>query len=385
MPRVLYVTMLQPIPLTNGGTNRSYQIKVDLENAFEPDNIQVLSLPDHTFRHWVYDTAKTLPPLQAKALRYLHYQYWRVFNRNRLDNPHHKNYFIDFRSYAKFRAIMTQFKPDAVVIEQPHFERILEFNGKINIPTLICPQNLEAFVITKDEVSKSRANSARFTNFAHEMDVFTRCAARGLISRLEHRFIESLGIPCDYYPYQPVGLHRQMLLRIREKRRKSKLQKGLYVLMGSVAHPPVGLATAWWIQQATQYGLPDGVRVIILGRGAERFIPAGSTIPNVEVRSWIESTELEALLTEAQGALVPYVEGFGALTRISDLLCAGVPIIASTLATAAVDPDPLMLPVENKWQAWHDAMHNVMTHSGVIEAIPNESPSILSEMIKRIL
>jgi hypothetical protein len=71
--------------------------------------------------------------------------------------------------------------------------------------------------------------------------------------------------------------------------------------------------------------------------------------------------------------LVPRQEGFGALTRMPELSCAGVPVLASASVTFAQDPPPGTTIVDDSWDAWRAAMESAVHEGGTTAAADYEA------------
>jgi glycosyltransferase involved in cell wall biosynthesis len=107
---------------------------------------------------------------------------------------------------------------------------------------------------------------------------------------------------------------------------------------------------------------------VVAGLHTETLLPAGETLPDVEVRGWLEDDALHALLARVTAVVVPPHRGFGALTRMPELACAGVPLIVSRSATFAQDAPPGAVVVEDRWDAWCAAMESMCDAGGVVPA-----------------
>jgi glycosyltransferase involved in cell wall biosynthesis len=177
-----------------------------------------------------------------------------------------------------------------------------------------------------------------------------------LISRAEVAITGGLGLDSRYYPYVPVGAIRQRNEQIRRRRASASFEPGLFILMGSARHYPTRRSLEWFVGSACRHGLPAGVHVITLGHdtnalAARREIPAG-----LELWGWLGQEELDDLLGRAPAVLIPQKLGFGALTRLPELACAGVPVVTTAYPTYAIDPTPGIHVVEGGWDAWCAAM-----------------------------
>jgi hypothetical protein len=411
----LFVTLYTPDPNGNGGNHRSYQILYDLQDAFGSENVTYTN-----YNHWYRGVeppaspdAKPVKPrktwverLRDKVqLRTKWRSVWkewrnqlRLFRRLKLNHVHSpnsdgtnssvegeavfrilKNPLEDnvFRSvysthyetnrYSRteftrhYRSLLKQHEPDVVVIEHSGFIDVIDHNKKHGIPTIICPQNLDALDLTDLPTPNQWTTHARLYDLASELTVFERCERRLFISKVEAGFVQGMGFASDFYPYRAVGEIRERMLQVRQERAAQAQTRGLFLLIGSAHFPPIGDGLRWFAEEAAVNGLPEGVRVVAVGRGTEKLLAPSLTPAALELKGWTEQEELEQLLRQVEGILVPYRMGFGALTRLSELPVSGIPIIASEFATRGLESIDGIFPVANHWRAWCDAIEGVMS------------------------
>jgi hypothetical protein len=82
--------------------------------------------------------------------------------------------------------------------------------------------------------------------------------------------------------------------------------------------------------------------------------------------------------------------GFGALTRLPELSCAGVQAIVSRHATLAIDSPPGTEIVDDDWDAWWAKMEEMgrdvpRLSLADYEAWEASQPRILTSVVKRII
>jgi hypothetical protein len=239
------------------------------------------------------------------------------------------------------------------VIEHMGFANLLSANSKYGIPTVACIANIESFD-TAVPLSSDQRRDVYLTaiDFADEFEALAQCEERLFISKVETGLIGGLGLASRYYPYVPVGEIRQKLKNVRQMRIDNERAPGLFLMLGSGAHNTTWHSFSWFVQQADQHRLPEGIQVVIGGTKTDQLLPAGHSVPGLELRGWLEQDELESLLVHAQAVLAPQAIGFGALTRLPELSCAGIPVIVSGHPTHAIDVPPGVVAVEDDWEAW---------------------------------
>src|SRR5262249_38276202 len=139
------------------------------------------------------------------------------------------------------------------VIEHAEFAELIPINRKYKIPTISCTQNLDALSQNFDLLSgnltalqsaklnnKQKAGiNAAIVDFAKELQILAQCDERLFISKLETGLVGGLGLSAKYYPYLPVGAIRERLETIRQKRKSSPQEPGLFIMVGTAAYGPI--------------------------------------------------------------------------------------------------------------------------------------------------
>jgi hypothetical protein len=253
-------------------------------------------------------------------------------------------------------------RPAICVVRHSNFARLATANRRLGIPTLACPANLEALDVGAGEIDgQARQRYLAALNLADELRLLAACDERLFISRVEAGLVSGLGMSAGYYPYRPVGAIRQGCEKVRQARQRTPQEPGLLVMVGSADHPTTRQSFHWLLSEARRQGLPAGAHLVVCGRGSDSLLPPGDIPAGVELRGWVEQEEMERLLVRAQGALLPQRTGFGGLTRLAELSCAGVPALVSAHALHAVcPPPPGVIPIPDRWDAWRMAVESML-------------------------
>jgi hypothetical protein len=280
--------------------------------------------------------------------------------------------------------------PKVCVIEHAIFGEILELNARLGIPTISAFQNLEALDVTRFDWRSRKTVYTVMTDLGNELRLVGRCADRLVISKVEAGFLGGLGLECHYYPYMPVGAIRESLLATRQRRKSGQIEPGVIVLLGSAAHGVTGASMRWFAQTASEHGIPAGVRVVAVGADTDRLLPPGQVPAGLELRGWLEQAELEALLARAAAAVIPQRLGFGALTRLPELACAGIPVITFDHPTYALNPTPGLQVVAQDWNELCAAMRDTLVHPIVVsgdayERWESEQPRPMGSVLRRLI
>jgi hypothetical protein len=290
--------------------------------------------------------------------------------------------------YAKL--VSKEAGPKVCIVEHAVFGEIVELNARLGIPTVAAFQNIEALDVTSFDWRHRKTVYKVMTDLGNELRLMGRCADRLVISKVEAGFIGGLGLECQYYPYLPVGAIRENLLATRQRRATRCIEPGLFVLLGSAQHGVTGESMRWFATTAMRCGLPSGVRVVAVGGDTDKLLPPGVSAPGLELRGWVEQAELDALLALASAAIIPQRLGFGALTRLPELACAGVPVISFSHPAYALNPPPGLRTVAQDWTELCAAMQDslgetVGVDSGDYERWEAEQPRPMASALRRLL
>lgn len=371
-----------PRAVGHGGHRRAYQVRRDLEDALGPGNVVVA---DNPWDHYPGRTWRTLPAQARRtASRYLENPL-KLIARTRFASGFYS--LPAFQSY--YEGLLDSVGTPAVaILEHAGFSGLLPVHARRGMRTVACVQNLESFGMSEDLGGRWTLR-AKALDFANELEALARCDHRLFISRVEAGLVCGLGLSGGYYPYLPVGEIKQRLERVREARARADVEPGLLLLLGTVGPVIRRSSFRWFLDQARSRGLPKGVRVVVAGLHTETLLAPGEHMAGVEVRGWLEEDALDAVLARAAAVLVPRQEGFGALTRMPELSCAGVPVLASRSVTFAQDPPPGTTIVDDSWDAWRAAMESAArsgwtTAAADYEAWAASQPRPLAGILKAV-
>jgi hypothetical protein len=401
---VIYVTTLTPAEVGHGGVHRSYQVLHDLQEVVGRDQVHLFTKHDllahmdqnglaaqknHKLKQWASYRAGT-------ARRVIENPY-RLIQRTQFATGLHPQILSYYEQQVR------RLDKAVCVIEHAEFAELIPINQKYKIPTISCTQNLDALSQNFDLLSgnlaairsgkldhKQKAGiNAAIVDFGKELQILAQCDERLFISKLETGLVGGLGLSAQYYPYLPVGAIRQRLDSIRQSRKHSAPEPGLFVMIGTAAYGPIGKACSWVVESARDHGLPAGARIVVAGLGTDTLLSPGESVPGIELKGWVEQDEMDELLTQATAVLVPQRFGFGVPTRLAELSCAGIPVIGDKHSTFAVDPPPGFQVVDDSWTCWYEKIsqfqHGDVKSSEDYEPWEETQPQPLGKVVKVML
>ncbi len=382
---VIFVSYRAALPDGDGGNHRTYQILLDLQDEFGVQHVHVMTLDDWFAQSMAtvtkYRTSNHTRPglrsrVQRRVLRMTENPY-RLLTREGWS--HHvgfatrgvlpQDFYTEYVARAKACSGLA-----ACVVDHSVFDQVRVANTALSIPTVIASQNFESLDVSRftfdSRVSVQRAG----VDFANELSSLAQFDERFAISKVEASALTGVGLSCKLYPYVPRGQVRETLVASAAMRKTTSIRRGLFVLIGSAFHAPTRRSMEWFVQHAVQDGLPRGVHIVVAGSNVGELLADRVTVPQLEVRGRLSTVELTALLVASNAALVPQRMGFGALTRLPELACAGVPVVTFPHAAYALDVPPGVQVLEDdSWSSLVDAMCAAMERPPSVDRAAYES------------
>jgi hypothetical protein len=185
------------------------------------------------------------------------------------------------------------------------------------------PQNLESLVVdyTDPFTGKSLPESLEneIKHLANSDAVFS-------ISREEQWLLKLFGIDADFLPYYPPSSILSNLLHIRELRNYRETKR--FLILGTFFNPPTRLGMIEQVQWLARIKKDISFEIDIAGYGTEQLKDYCNDL-NFTIHGTVDSEKLNYLLTNAKAVLIHQKAGVGALTRIPEMLMAGIPVIAN--------------------------------------------------------
>ncbi|MDB5132562.1 MAG: glycosyltransferase [Mucilaginibacter sp.] len=217
-----------------------------------------------------------------------------------------------------------QFILESVTSHHLMLTKVLHAN---KIPFIALPHNIESLVAGnasfKSGVSAPHwfAEELKYLNYSNK--VFT-------ISSEEQWLLSLYGIDADYLPYYPTDKVQAYLLGIRkarEKREDSRLPKKL-LLLGTFYNRPTMQGYLELLKHISKF---KNIELNIVGFGSERLENLSS--PNIKVWGSVSTEVLKEIIVANDAVILHQGPTTGALTKIPELLIAGIPIIANHTAS----------------------------------------------------
>jgi glycosyltransferase involved in cell wall biosynthesis len=352
MAKIILVTHFEPLPVGHGGNHRSYQMLYDIEKLISPENVTVILSPlysDQQIQGNKRILWKTITFLVRILQRIAGLFWFLIYFGNIYRSIARVRFFEKLGYRIKLAPELSNYenniqygeKPSVCIIDHPLFECFIDINNKYGIPTILCSHNLESldgFIYDRWSYLESLYASILF---ADEYQCFSRCDHRLMISEIEKSILDGLGLGSEYYPYIPVGTILERHQSIRLQRQIQSQEPGLILLLGSYYHLTTAEGMKWLLDSFSRLEKPNfPIRLVVAGNGTGLLKDKTDLPPWIEIKGWVKQEELDDLIIHAQGVLIPQRLGFGAVTRLSELACSGIPVIVSKHPTRAFEKPP---------------------------------------------
>ena len=177
------------------------------------------------------------------------------------------------------------------------------------------PHNIESLV-----------NSQSIDQLSYELSTLIKCDSVFAISKEETWLLRLFGVEAHYLPYYPPKEVENYLHSIKDARRATIIHEcNKIIMLGSATNIPTRLGMQSLINFASKQNLQ--FELIVAGYGTMDL--QVSPHPRINLKGAISNEELKELLIDSDAILIYQPPTTGALTRIPEMLVAGIPIIAN--------------------------------------------------------
>jgi len=318
---IIYFSRCENNPSGNGGDKRVAQICEILEQ-FDYDFVSTCNPPatiPQKLHDLLYNPSGYFQKKRSRLYKlrntYSNYYKWSEFFRDPLLNWHMlSKLFIE--SLTK--------EPNLLFIDDPVLLAPVVFYAKSKgIPIVAFCQNIET--LSREQVDFSCQREM----FNYELDLIAMCDLVVTISTEETYLLRNFGMDPVYLPYFPLKHTMDRLEEVR-KRRQGCI-KSDFLLLGTVYNLPTLAGMKRIIAAIIQDNILLYDRLIVAGYGTKQLLSYMDD-SCIEVRGEVTDDELDEIMTETKGCIVYQENGSGALTKIPELLIAGVPVIINSHA-----------------------------------------------------
>lgn len=360
MPGSIYThSHFEPDEFSNGGCKRTAQIR------------EILNKNNIPFKIADFEPYKPKPRSLSSYIRGVAYNKRPRLN---LRNDHNTGAYI-----KAFERFIDENEPSLFIWESLANQHFLLGNElyKRKIPFIALPHNLESLLIDNHSFT-SNVNSPNW--FTEELK-YLRYPNKVFTISLEERWLLSIyGIEVDYLPYYPTIAVNAYLLNIRaerEKNKKSGTTKKI-LLLGTFYNKPTMQGYVDLLSQSEKF---KDIIFNVAGFGSEILKSYNSS--NIKIWGSVDTTLLRELLIENDIVILNQPPTSGSLTKIPELLIAGIPIAANHNASRSFYGVNGMHTYHN-YQELIDLIHAISPATPDIPAPPVAAEKRFVDYIKTI-
>ncbi len=310
---IIYKPMFKPDAFGHGGEKRSAQVS-ELLQPLQPQlygDIRLHHKPS------LYKSLKQFVSLLKSV--------------QSADHVPFKNTIGNLRKFYGAFTIISTLRPAVVVLENTtlldYF--VVEAAFFCNVAVCIIPHNIEALVAGQ----RSPFSGKHSPHWLHEeLAMLKRASCVFAISAYDHWLHCCHSINSTMLPYLPPQAAYNKLLQIRKKRQTNGGQN-MVLIIGTVKNQP------------TRRGLQQLVDFLETANSAHQYVLAGYDVEkhfdaakynNITIKGTVSDAEMEELQVNCKCLLIQHQPSSGALTRVTEALIAGVPVIGNFFAVKDV-------------------------------------------------
>lgn len=259
--------------------------------------------------------------------------------------------------------------PGLVIMDDPvYFPGLTAKLLRSSVPLVAVCHNIESLVPSN--------TAAPFRGWLRrkESNLLRRCRLVLTIAEEETKALEGMGVNARYLPTHPPAEVRGALLDVRARRQGEG--QGI-LLLGSALNEETKQGMEAVISFWRTSGIErTGERLIVAGYGTDRHFYGLPREGPVAFLGPLGTEELRGLLATVRGAVCYQTSGGGALTRIAELLVAGVPVLANEHAARSYGSPPGLI----RFGSLQDLPEALERLSAVTEVQAPARPAIPDEL-----
>lgn len=214
-------------------------------------------------------------------------------------------------------------KYDVVFWENTHRYNYFKIIKKYSKTIIAVPQNIESMCFMPPSLFHAKTE---LDAFIQEVKNLALCDQVLTISEFDRQVLSNFQIGAELLKFvTPGALTNQKSY----KNRMSCKQQNVALLLASVTNPPSFRSTQELLDRLQGKTLSVD-SVIIVGNGSETLDTKSH--PQIRIEGRVSNERLKELKATCRMALVFQLYGAGALTRVSELLLAGIPVVINESA-----------------------------------------------------
>ncbi len=232
--------------------------------------------------------------------------------------------------YQKYQQALNQHRGKKILLWEENREQyyMIPYAAKdADFQIIAAPHNLESLFLENIDhfTHKSLPDSLK-----NEIKHLSLADVVFCISREEQWLLKLFGIDADFLPYYPPQSVLSNLLKVRQLRQPT--QENKFLILGTAGNRITKMGIIELIKLLKIIQNKIEFKVDIAGYGTEILKKHCDDINLITLHGTVEPEKLNQLLISTKAVLIYQRSGVGALTRIPEMLIAGIPVIANSNA-----------------------------------------------------
>jgi len=312
----------------HGGNRRTLQIEEILSKAgFEVHDLRAeINIMQDFLGQNVYLQLSTLFKVVPNFIKYLPYLI-----------PAYKLFLSSALKMSQQVKSSEHDKNAKVIVWEDNLNYLMPYVTKSRGQRIVSlPQNFDSWA-NRFDPSKRKEN---LESLSDEVKHLAQADRIFCISREEQWFLRLCGLNSDYLPYYPPSSVVSYLLKVREVREKNYNNRNLdfnrpknFLVLGSYNNIPTKVGMLELVKWLKSIDEEFSFDVEIGGFGTQNLkneIEVGSRF---KILGTLSNEELFSVMVRTSAILVHQTYGLGSLTKIPEMLIAGIPVIANSIAS----------------------------------------------------
>jgi len=205
-----------------------------------------------------------------------------------------------------------------------------------HLPVIALPHNLEALVPRNASMMDDNPVVRKW--FEKEVALFKHCSCVFTISREEQWLLRLQGVDAEYLPYYPVSSVVEYYNSIRSFREQNTTDDFM-LMLGSASNPPTYSGMVECIQLFLRRPQGD-LTLHVAGYQTEALRKEFSSDDRIKIHGTVTNEQMADLLKRCRAMLIHTSPSTGALTRIPEMLLAGVVVVVNANAVRSWENIP---------------------------------------------
>ena len=267
-------------------------------------------------------------------------------------------------------------KPDLLIIDDPVFlAPLVNYAKSRGIPVVAFIHNIET--LSREQVEYAQQREM----FTYELELLAKCDLVVTISQEETWLLRNFGLDPVYLPYFPVKQAADRCEAVRKKRQSSS--KAGFALLGTVYNLQTLEGMKRVIDAISANNILADDKLIIAGYGTLQLASFADDA-SIVVCGDLTDAELDELLTTTKGCIVYQENASGALTKIPELLLAGVPVVLNSHAARSHHNLPGIFEF-NTFEQMTQQLAAAASTEQFLAALPPPDTELLKQRILQLL